>query len=379
MRLGFFLVPLFSVVLNGSVKESNEHEPVRPSMNGAMGCGVNLPMGLNDFKPTIENKTPPRGKTPKGMVWIPGGEFSMGSDDTGESLCSTPGVTRDAQPIHRVYLDGYWMDESEVTNDQFAAFVKATGYITVAEKKPGRDEFPDAPEENLVAGSIVFTPTKHKVRLDDSYQWWSYQAGTNWRHPLGPSSSIEGKGFLPVVQVCYEDAVAYARWAGKRLPTEAEWEFAARGGQTGMLYAWGNDLRPAGKFAANIYEGNFPLVNGDTGEDGFKGIAPVKSFQPNGYGLYDVAGNVWEWCTDFYRADYYRTLVQKSRLAVNPMGPANSLDPDEPNAIKRVQRGGSFLCTDQYCSRYLVGSRGKGEVRSASNHIGFRCVMPVRK
>ena len=381
MRLSLFLVPLCAVALNGSVKEvihADTH--VRPSMSGAIGCAVPGIVELNaDFKPTIENRTPPPGKAPKGMVWIPGGEFSMGSDDTGESLCSTPGITQDAQPIHRVLLDGFWMDESEVTNDQFAAFVKATGYVTVAEKKPTKDEFPDAPEENLVAGSIVFNPTAKKVALNDSYQWWSYEPGTNWKHPLGPNSSISGRGNFPVVQICYEDAAAYAKWAGKRLPTEAEWEFAARGGKTGMLYAWGNNLKPAGKFAANIYEGTFPLVDGDTGEDGFKGIAPVKQYQPNAYGLYDVAGNVWEWCSDFYRPDYYRTLVQKSPLAVNPKGPANSMDPDEPGTIKRVQRGGSFLCTDQYCSRYLVGSRGKGEVRSASNHIGFRCVTPVKK
>jgi len=381
MRLSLFLVPLCAVALNGSVKEvANADTHVRPSMSGAIGCAVPGIAELNaDFKPTIENKTPPPGKAPKGMVWIPGGEFSMGSDDTGESLCSTPGITQDAQPIHRVVLDGFWMDESEVTNDQFAAFVKATGYVTVAEKKPTKDEFPDAPEENLVAGSIVFNPTAKKVALNDSYQWWSYEPGTNWKHPLGPNSSISGRGNFPVVQICYEDAAAYAKWAGKRLPTEAEWEFAARGGKTGMLYAWGNNLKPAGKFQANIYEGTFPLVDGDTGEDGFKGIAPVKQYQPNAYGLYDVAGNVWEWCSDFYRPDYYRTLVQKSPLAVNPKGPANSMDPDEPGTIKRVQRGGSFLCTDQYCSRYLVGSRGKGEVRSASNHIGFRCVTPVKK
>jgi len=379
MKSALFLFSVCLIGLNGSFNTMAPSPPDHGSMNGAIGCGVGERGGAaNDFKPTIENKTPPRGKAPKGMVWIPGGEFSMGSDNSGESLCSTPGITKDAQPIHRVFLDGYWMDESEVTNDQFAAFVRATGYITVAEKKPTKEEFPTAPEANLVAGSTVFTPTTIPVPLNNMYQWWGYEPGADWRHPTGAKSNIQGKGNYPVVHVCYEDAAAYAKWAGKRLPTEAEWEFAARGGKAGMLYAWGNTLKQGNKWPANIYEGQFPLVNGDTGEDGFKGIAPVKQYQPNGYGLYDVAGNVWEWCSDFYRADYYQQLIKKASITANPQGPSSSLDPTDPGAVKRVHRGGSFLCTDQYCSRYLVGSRGKGEVRTGSNHVGFRCVSPGR-
>ncbi len=280
----------------------------------------------------------------------------------------------DARPIHRVYVDGFWMDATVVTNEQFARFVKATGYVTVAERKPTRAEFPDAPEANLVAGSVVFSPTAEAVALNDHYQWWNYVAGANWRHPEGPKSELKGREKYPVVQVAYEDAEAYAKWADKRLPTEAEWEFAARGGLAGKIYVWGDDLKPGGKWQANVYQGDFPVQRGDRGEDGFKGIAPVARYRSNAYGLYDMTGNVWEWCSDLYRPDYYVTLAAQGDVARNPQGPPKSFDPGEPQERKRAQRGGSFLCTDEYCSRYIVGSRGKGEIRSASNHLGFRCV-----
>ena len=309
------------------------------------------------------------------MVWIPGGEFSMGSDVESESLCGLPGVTRDALPVHRVSVDGYWMDQTEVTNEQFAAFVKAKGYVTVAETKPTREEFPTAPEENLIAGSTVFTTTAAPVPLDNYFQWWNYVPGADWRHPTGSHSDLAGREKYPVVQVVYEDAVAYAKWAGKRLPTEAEWEFAARGGSSGNVYVWGNELKPGGKFQANIYQGDFPLEGGDTGEDGFKGIAPVSQYAPNAYGLYDMAGNVWEWTNDWYRADYYASLAEQDGVTRNPQGPETPFDPAEPTEKKRVHRGGSFLCTDKYCTRYIVGTRGKGEARTGSNHVGFRCVM----
>ena len=329
------------------------------------------------FAPTLPNKTPAPPPAPPGMVWIPGGEFSMGSDETGEAICSLAGVTRDAQPVHRVYVDGFWLDATEVTNEQFEKFVNATGYVTVAEQKPTKEEFPAAPEENLVPGSTVFTPTPQPVKLDDFLQWWRYVPGANWRHPTGPDSDLAGRRQYPVVQIAYEDAAAYAQWAGRRLPTEAEWEFAARGGAAGELYAWGDTLKPGGKFQANIYEGRFPLVDGDTGEDGFKGLAPVAQFPPNAYGLYDMAGNVWEWCSDWYRVDTYARLTLAGGVARNPQGPDSACDPVEPAEKKRVQRGGSFLCTAQYCTRYMVGTRGKGEVRTASNHVGFRCVKAV--
>ena len=337
----------------------------------------NEAQAASPFAPTIPNQTPAPASAPAGMVWVPGGEFSMGSDAASESLCGLPGVTRDALPIHRVYVDGFWMDATEVTNEQFEKFVKATGYITVAEQKPTKEEFPTAPPENLVAGSTVFTTTPQPVKLDNYFQWWSYVAGADWRHPAGPGSDLQGREKYPVVQIAYEDAAAYAKWAGQRLPTEAEWEFAARGGVAGKLYAWGDQLKPGGKFQANIYEGKFPVTDGDTGEDGFKGIAPVAQFKPNAYGLYDVAGNVWEWCSDWYRVDTYARLKLAGCVARNPQGPETPYDPAEPTEKKRVHRGGSFLCTDQYCTRYMVGTRGKGEVRTASNHVGFRCVKPV--
>lgn len=326
------------------------------------------------FKPTIENKDKPAGKAPESMVWIPGGEFSMGSNVEDESLCSIKGVTKDAAPIHRVYVDGYYMDKTEVTNEEFEKFVKATGYVTVAEQKPTKEEFPGASEEDLITGSVVFTPTPSAVNLNNFLQWWRYEPGADWRHPDGPQSTIKGKEKYPVVHVVYEDAAAYAKWAGKRLPTEAEWEFAARGGKTGNLYAWGNELKPKGKFQANIYQGHFPIKDGDTGEDGFKGIAPTAQYAPNAYGLYDMAGNVWEWVNDWYSVDYYKSLAENGKTIKNPKGPDAYNDPNDPTEVKRVHRGGSFLCTDQYCTRYMVGTRGKGEIRSAANHVGFRCV-----
>jgi formylglycine-generating enzyme required for sulfatase activity len=264
------------------------------------------------------------------------------------------------------------MDKTDVTNSAFAEFVKATGYVTVAERKPRAEDFPDAPTENLVAGSVVFSPPDHPVPLNDHFQWWSYVRGANWRHPLGPNSDIKGKENYPVVHIAYEDASAYTKWAGKRLPTEAEWEFAARGGLAGRPFVWGDQFRPNGKWMANTHQGHFPVQ--DTGDDGYVGIAPVAQYPPNGYGLYDMAGNVWQWMSDWYRPDYYQILADQHGLARNPQGPTDSFDPSEPGVAKKVHRGGSFLCTDQYCSRYMVGTRGKGEPDTGTNHLGFRCV-----
>lgn len=278
----------------------------------------------------------------------------------------------DTRPIHRVYVDGFWMDKTEVTNEQFGKFVEDTGYVTVAEKTPLAEDFPGAPPENLVAGSVVFSPPDNSVSLDNHYQWWNYVHGANWRHPRGPGTDLETNGNYPVVHVAYEDSAAYCRWSGKRLPTEAEWEFAARGGLTGKLYAWGDELKPNGKWMANTFQGSFP--NESKPEDGFAGISPVAQFPPNGYGLYDMSGNVWEWVSDWYRPDYYVKLASSNVVAVNPEGPDSSFDPVEPGEKKRVHRGGSFLCTEQYCTRYMVGTRGKGEISTGSDHLGFRCV-----
>lgn len=324
------------------------------------------------FLPTVPNRDLAPESPPAGMVWIPGGEFSMGSKDPRTLANGGYEVMSDARPIHRVYVDGFWMDKTDITNAQFARFVKATGYVTVAERKPKAEDFSGVPYEKLIAGSLVFTPPRIPVSLDDYSRWWSYVPGANWRHPLGRRSNIVGKDNYPVVQVAYEDAVAFAKWAGKRLPTEAEWEFAARGGLTGKTYAWGDSMQLDGKWMANTHQGHFP--DHDSAEDGHAGIAMVSQYAPNAYGLYDITGNVWQWTSDLYRADYYAKLAATGKVERNPQGPEVSLDPDEPGVVKRVQRGGSFLCTSQYCSRYIVGARGKGEVGSATNHVGFRCV-----
>jgi formylglycine-generating enzyme required for sulfatase activity len=310
---------------------------------------------------------------PAGMVWIPGGGFKMGTD----SDLGWP----DESPPHRVRIDPFWMDETEVTNAQFRAFVEATGYVTTAERQPDVDEIlrqsppgtPPPNKEDLVPASLVFQPTSGPVDLNDFAQWWHWTPGANWRQPDGPESSIEGKDNHPVVHVSWDDAVAYARWAGKRLPTEAEWEFAARGGLEDKPYVWG-DERPGtgGKWQCNIWQGAFPYRN--RAEDGYRREAPVKSFPSNGYGLFDMAGNVWEWCGDFYRYDLYETLAETG-VTVNPPGPNESLDPGNPYGPSRVQRGGSFLCNDAYCSRYRPSARHGCSPDTGMSHVGFRCVM----
>jgi sulfatase modifying factor 1 len=290
-----------------------------------------------------------------GMVWIPGGTFWMGSKEFDDAL-----------PVHKVLVDGFWMDKTEVTNAQYATFVKATGYVTVVERTPE----PKQAALQLKPFSLVFHAPDR--RIDDPFhcdvgEWWRPVPGACWKHPEGPTGDLKGRDDHPVVHICYDDAVAYAQWAGKRLPTEAEWEFAARGGLDRNTYAWGNQFKPKGKLMANTWQGEFP--NHNTMEDGFLGTASVGSFPANGFGLHDMAGNVWQWCSDWYQPKYLLDLPQR-----NPQGPASSNDPLEPGVPKRVQRGGSFLCCDNYCVRFKVGGRGKGEPDSTANHIGFRCV-----
>jgi formylglycine-generating enzyme required for sulfatase activity len=310
---------------------------------------------------------------PDGMVWIPGGEFTMGSD--------APDAFQVEKPAHRVRVDGFWMDKTEVTNAQFAEFVDATGYATTAEIAPTLEEImsqvpqgtPPPPPEMLVPGALVFTPPDHAVPTDNYRRWWAWVPKADWRHPEGPGSSIEGREDHPVVHVSWDDAVAYAQWAGKRLPTEAEWEFAARGGLDSKPYVWG-DERPTDEIIhANIWQGRFPDTN--THQDGFERTAPVASFERNSFGLYDVSGNVWEWCNDWFRPDMHARAKLEGGVSDNPQGPAKSFDPSEPDSPKRVLKGGSFLCSDSYCSAYRPSGRRGQSIDTGMSHIGFRCVI----
>jgi formylglycine-generating enzyme required for sulfatase activity len=315
---------------------------------------------------------------PERMVWIPGGEFTMGTD-------SELGWA-DEKPAHRVRVAGFWMDETDVTNSQFQAFVEATGHVTTAEKPPDAEEVlrqlppgtAPPPKENLVPGSLVFVPTSGPVKITGPRvhrQWWKWTPGANWRHPEGPGSSIEGREDHPVVHVSWHDAVAYAKWAGKRLPTEAEWEFAARGGLDGKPYVWGDGPPSDTNLRANLWQGKFPYRN--TAADGYERTSPVRAFAPNGYGLYDMAGNVWQWCSDWYRRDLYRQRAGPG-VSDNPRGPERSFDPRQPFAPLRVQKGGSFLCCDSYCTRYRPSARHGCSPDTGMSHVGFRCARSAR-
>jgi formylglycine-generating enzyme required for sulfatase activity len=305
------------------------------------------------------------------MVWIPPGEFTMGSDESWSM--------HNERPAHRVKVKGFWMDRHDVTNDEFAAFARATGYVTTAERKPRWEDLqkqlppdtPRPPENQLVPGSLVFTPVREAVSLDDLSQWWRWVPGADWRHPEGPGSDLHGRGHHPVVQVSWDDATAYAAWSKKRLPTEAEWERAARGGLEAKRYAWGNELRPAGGHMANVWQGLFPVK--DTAEDGYAGTSPVESFPANAFGLYDMAGNVWQWCSDWYRADAFADRASHGACE-NPAGPSRSLDPNEPYTPKRVVKGGSFLCSPSYCESYRPSARRGTPPDTGTSHTGFRCV-----
>lgn len=317
-----------------------------------------------------------RAEAPAGMLWINGGDFRMGTDDA-QSM-------RNERPSVPVRVSGFWMDETPVTNAQFRAFVKATNYVTMAERPVDWEELkkqappgtPKPADEMLKPGSLVFTPPDRAVDLRSMANWWTWTTGADWQHPEGPQSSIEGKDDLPVVQISHDDALAYAKWAGKRLPTEAEWEFASRAGSATRYY-WGNELIMNGKYMANTFTGKFPYEN--TAADGFAGLAPVKAFPPNAYGLYGMAGNVWQWTADLYHADIHRESAKQctdGSCMVNPTGPKQAFDPVQPvpGQPSYVTKGGSFLCNPSYCESYRPSARRGVPPDTGLQHLGFRCV-----
>ncbi len=321
-------------------------------------------------KDTIQT-TQPDSTIYENMVWIPGGTFKMGTDD--------PNSMPNERPSHEVSVNGFWIDKYDVTNAEFRRFVEATGYVTTAEKPINWEELkkqlppgtPRPSESMLQPGSLVFTPPQHAVDLMDMSGWWTWTTGTSWKHPQGPGSSIEGKDNYPVVQVSWDDAQAYAQWAGKRLPTEAEWEYASRGGSVDTRYYWGNDFKLNGQFMANTFTGDFPYNNNN--EDGYPGIAPVGSFPPNGYGLYDMAGNVWQWTADLYNEKDHTQMASISCDIPEGMSP-KPIQATE-GEIRRVTKGGSFLCNPSYCESYRPSARRGTPYDTGMGHIGFRCVV----
>lgn len=360
---------LFMIIAAACAGNNDKNKAHKDSMQNCM----NVPQRF----PTADSSTvTASGDTSTtGMLFIPGGTFDMGGDNSQAS--------KDEYPKHKVMVDAFYMDATEVTNAQFKKFADATGYITTAEQKPDWEELKKSlppgtakPHDSLlVAASLVFRASNGPVDLNDYSQWWSWVAGADWKHPEGPNSNLTGKENYPVVHVSWDDAMAYCKWAGKRLPTEAEWEFAARGGLINNVYFWGNEHVNAGKPKANSWEGKFPYYNEQ--KDGYLKSAPVKSFSPNGYGLYDMAGNVWEWCSDWYDYNYYQ--IMEGRTTVNPQGPQKSYDPDDPYTQKRSLRGGSFLCNDSYCSGYRVARRMKSSPDTGLEHTGFRCVRDIKR
>jgi len=311
----------------------------------------------------------PAGSAPHpGMLWIPGGTFRMGSED----------FYPEERPVHEVAVDGFWMDCYAITNEQFGRFVAATNYLTLAEREPNPADFPGAPPENLVPGSMVFQKTRGAVDLHNYANWWAWVPGASWRHPLGPHSSLNSLEEHPVVHIAYEDAEAYVNWAGKELPTETEWELAARGGLDGKKFTWGDEHFPDGKAMANSWQGEFPWQN--ILLDGFEGTSPVGSFPPNGYGLFDMAGNVWEWTCDWFVQRHADEIVKSCcGPTVNPRigSPEKSYDPRQPQfrIPRKVVKGGSHLCAPNYCLRYRPAARQPQMIDTGMSHIGFRCIL----
>lgn len=320
--------------------------------------------------PTVGDSSKPTASHTEDMILIPGGTFTMGSDKH----------YPEEAPSHRVRVDSFRIDRTPVTNREFRRFVNATGYVTFAELKPDPKDYPGALPHMLKAGSLVFTPPRHAVGLEDWSQWWQFKFGANWRKPYGPRSSISGLDNHPVVHVAYCDAEAYAKWAGKELPTEAEWEFAARGGLEKAEFAWGDEFAPGGTQMANTWQGTFPYQNRKT--DGYERTSPVTAFPPNGYGVQDMVGNVWEWTTDWYSARHEADASKPCCIPQNPVGgpQAASFDPCQPaiRIPRRVVKGGSHLCAPNYCRRYRPAARHAQAIDSSTSHIGFRCIVRER-
>jgi formylglycine-generating enzyme required for sulfatase activity len=320
---------------------------------------------MNDPAQAADERVAAGDSQTENMSWIAGGTFLMGSNDH----------YPEEAPAHRVNVNGFWIDRYTVTNAEFKRFVDATGHVTLAERPANPDDYPGAKPEMLVPSSVMFAKPPHRVDLRDHYNWWVYTAGADWRHPRGPESSLAGLWEHPVVHVAYEDAEAYAKWAGKELPTEAEWEFAAHGGLDGAEFAWGDEFTPGGKHLANTWQGEFPWQN--LPDDGFEWTAPVGSFPPNGYGLFDMTGNVWEWTTDWYQ-DHGK--IKKACCTLdNPRGgdAASSTDPRRPGIKipRKVMKGGSYLCAPNYCRRYRPAARMPQDVDTSTCHLGFRCIV----
>lgn len=325
-------------------------------------------------------------KSKKGMVYIKGGKFDMGADNPPgfENMPKTALAQADEYPKHEVEVSSFYMDEHEVTVREFMAFVKATGYKTVAEfdvdweelKKQVPPGTPKPADELLKAGAMVFHYVPKGTSKDDLGNWWSFVAGVNWKNPDGKNVDIEKILDMPVTQVSWYDAMAYAKWLGKRLPTEAEFEYAMRAGMNNTMYPWGNAKLEPGKYVGNFLQGEFPYEN--TGADGFEGTSPVKSFPPNAYNLYDISGNVWEWTMDWYGADYYNSLKNKPGPAVNPKGPENTNEVFAAEATNKVVKGGSFFCSDDWCSGYRNSRRMRLSPDSGMQHVGFRCVRDAK-
>lgn len=369
MKISFFIFLFFIFNLNAQTAQIDEK-----SCMGNISCCTNQAL-KDDPKSSIKinydsNLKDTNQNILSSMVLIPGGVFEMGADNDQASL--------DEYPKHLVQVDSFYMDKTEVTNEEFSRFVSQTGYITVAERELDWNELkkmlpPNTlkPHDSLLQpSSLVFKYLNKNEKILSPSKWWIWKKSANWKQPFGPGSSIIGKENHPVVHITFEDALAYCEWAGKRLPTEAEWEFAARGGKKNNVYPWGNESINSGKPKCNFFQGNFPFIN--TIDDGWEYTSPVGSFLPNYYGLYDMSGNVWEWCSDWYDANYYKTL---KLLIINPKGPQKSYDPEDIYGQKRVIRGGSFLCNDSYCSGYRVSRRMKSNYDTSLMNLGFRCVV----